>query len=157
MNRYFSIVAVSAISLGSLMAIAAQHPSMAMSPKSSILVAQNRGLAKQLQGKPVVVNVHASWCSACKTVSPVLSKLQQEYGSKANFVAFDVSDRGSTKSAQNKAQQLGLSDFLQSNKSQTGLVAIVDPASGQVLQQFRGNGNIKDYQSALKQAIKQVR
>jgi thiol-disulfide isomerase/thioredoxin len=157
MNRYFSIVTVSVVGMSSLMAIAAQYPSIAMGPQSPVLIAQNHGLAKPLQGKPVVVNVHASWCPACKTVAPVLSKLQQQYGGKANFVSFDVSDRGSTKAAQDRANQLGLTNFLQSNKSQTGLVAIVDPASGQVLQQFRGNGNLKDYQSALNRAIKQVR
>jgi thiol-disulfide isomerase/thioredoxin len=161
MNRYFTIVTVTAISMAGLMATMAQYPSVAMSPTIAStaprLIAQNKGLAKQLQGKPVVVNIHASWCPACKTVAPVLSKLQQQYSGKANFVSFDVSDRGSTKAAQSQAKQLGLHNFLQSNKSQTGLVAIVDPATGQVIQQFRGNGNLKDYQGALKQAMMQVR
>jgi thiol-disulfide isomerase/thioredoxin len=157
MNRYFLIVAAIALGTGSMMAIAAQQSSIAMSSQAPVLIAQNRGLAKQLQGKPVVVNIHASWCPKCKTVAPVLSKLQQQYGGKANFVSFDLSDRGSTRSAQNQAKQLGLNGFLQDNKSQTGLVAIVDPATGQVLQQFRGNGDLKDYQAALQQAIKQVR
>jgi thiol-disulfide isomerase/thioredoxin len=157
MNRYFSIVTVSVIGMNSLMAVAAQYPSLAMPSQSSVLIAQNGGLAKQLQGKPVVVAIHASWCPACKTVGPVLSKVQQQYSGKAHFVTFDVSDRGSTKSAQNQAKQLGLNSFLQSNKSQTGLVAIVNPATGEVIQQFRGNGNLKDYQMALQQAIKQVR
>jgi thiol-disulfide isomerase/thioredoxin len=138
MNRYLTIVAVTAISTAGIAAMMAQYPSVATSstiaaPQTSVLIAQNSELARELQGKPVVVNIHASWCSACKTVAPVLSKLQQQYSGKANFVSFDVSDRGSTKAAQNKAKQLGLNDFLQSNKSQTGLVAIVDPASGQVL------------------------
>lgn len=161
MNRDFSIVAATVLGTAVLgagwVAISATQPSLAMLPQTPVLIAQNSGLARQLQGKPVVVNVHADWCPACKTVAPVLSKLQQQYRGKANFVSFDVTDRGSTQSAQNQAKQLGLNSFFQSNKSQTGLVAIVDPATGQVLQQFRGNGNLKDYQTALQQAIKQVR
>jgi thiol-disulfide isomerase/thioredoxin len=157
MNRYLSIVTATVLTMGGLMALTAPSPTKAMAPVRPVRIAQNQGLAKSLQGKPVVVNVHASWCSACKTVAPVLSQLQQQYGGKVNFVAFDVSDRGSSKSAQGQAKQLGLQRFLQANKAQTGLVAIVDPATGQVIQQFRGNGNLKDYQSALQQAIQQVR
>jgi thiol-disulfide isomerase/thioredoxin len=157
MNQYFLTAAATTFAMAGLMTAIAQTPSTALQPSQTLIIAQSRGLAKQLQGKPVVVAVHASWCPKCKTVAPVLSQLQQQYSRKASFVSFDVSDRGSSRSSQIQAQQLGLSSFLQSNKSQTGLVAIVDPATGDILQQFRGNGNLKDYQNALQQAIKQVR
>ena len=49
--------------------------------------AQTTGkLAQQLQGKPVVVDVYASWCSACKNIAPTLSQLKQKYAGAVNFV-----------------------------------------------------------------------
>jgi thiol-disulfide isomerase/thioredoxin len=37
-------------------------------------VAQRQGaaLAPSLQGKPVVVDIYASWCPACRTIEPTL-------------------------------------------------------------------------------------
>jgi thiol-disulfide isomerase/thioredoxin len=123
-----------------------------------VLLAQARpALARELQGKPVVVDIYASWCPACQNIAPTLSKVKQQYGGKAHFVMFDVSNRSSSRSAQAQAKQLGLESFFQSNKSQTSLVAIIDPKTGAVLQEFRGNGEFRDYQSALNQAIKQVK
>jgi thiol-disulfide isomerase/thioredoxin len=33
-------------------------------------------LAPQLQGKPVVVDIYATWCSGCKNIAPTLSDLK---------------------------------------------------------------------------------
>jgi len=118
--------------------------------------ASKSALAPELQGKPVVVDIYASWCPACKSIAPTLSKLKQQYSGKVNFVVFDVSDRGSTASAQNRAKQLGLNNYFQAKKSQTALVAIINPANGEVIQEFRGNANVKDYQMALDKALQSV-
>jgi thiol-disulfide isomerase/thioredoxin len=39
-------------------------------------------LAKQLHGKPVVVDIYASWCPACANIAPTVSKIKQQYGNK---------------------------------------------------------------------------
>jgi thiol-disulfide isomerase/thioredoxin len=122
------------------------------------IVAQAKtALAPTLQGKPVVVDIYASWCPACRTIAPTLSQVKQQYAGKAHFVVFNVSDRSSTRAAQQRAKQLGLSSFLQANQSQTSLVAIINPTTGAVIQSFRGNGKLQDYQVALNRAIQQVR
>ena len=53
-------------------------------------------LAKKLHGKPVVVDIYASWCPACKNIAPTVSQLKQQYAGKVHFVVLDVSDRSST-------------------------------------------------------------
>lgn len=110
-------------------------------------------LAKQLQGKPVVVDIYASWCSACKNIAPTLSQLKQEYGGKVHFVVLDVSDRAKATQAANRARELGLGQFFAANKSQTGMVAIIDPATGNVLTQHRNNANKSAYTSVLNAAL----
>jgi thiol-disulfide isomerase/thioredoxin len=107
-------------------------------------------LAKELQGKPTVVDVYASWCPACKAIAPTLSSLQEEYKGKVNFVVLDVTDRAATNQAQAAAQKMGLAKFLEANKSSTGAVAVIDPATGEIISQFRGNTNKEDYVAGIK-------
>ncbi len=112
-------------------------------------------LAQQLQGKPVLVDVYASWCPACKNIAPTLSQLEQQYVGKVEFVVLDVTDKATTAKAEAKAKELGLSDFLAANKAQTGTLTIVDPATGQILAQHRNNANLADYTTVLDKALKQ--
>jgi thiol-disulfide isomerase/thioredoxin len=148
MNRPAKIAQLALIGLGSsVLAYINLQPSAQGTP----------ALAQDLQGKPVVVNIYASWCPSCKRVEPTLSKLKQQYSGKANFVQFDVSDRTSSQSAMNRASQLGLGQFFQVNKAQTSLVAIVNPKTGMVIQEFRGNSNLQDYQTVLNRAIDEVK
>ena len=110
-------------------------------------------LAKQLQGKPVVVDIYASWCPACKNIAPTVSKIKQQYGNKITFVTLDVSDKASAAKAEAKAKQLGLSKFFAANKTQTGSLTIVDPATGNILGQERNNAELTAYSSVLDSAI----
>jgi thiol-disulfide isomerase/thioredoxin len=112
-------------------------------------------LAKQLQGKPVVVDIYASWCPACKNIAPTVSKIKQQYGDKITFVTLDVSDKASAAKAEATAKQLGLSKFFTANKTQTGSLTIVDPATGNILGQERNNAELTAYSSVLDSAIAQ--
>lgn len=112
-------------------------------------------LAKELQGKPVVVDIYATWCPACKNIAPTLSQLKQQYNGKAHFVIFDVSDKTKAAQSEARAKQLGLADFFAKNKSQTGSVTIVNPKTGDILTQYRNNNKLNDYTSVLNTAISQ--
>ena len=110
-------------------------------------------LAKELQGKPVVVDVYASWCPACKNIAPTVSQLKQQYAGKVNFVVLDVSDKSSAAKAEATAKKLGLSKFFAANKTQTGSLTIVDPATGKILAQHRNNPDKAAYSSVLDTAL----
>lgn len=106
-------------------------------------------LAAELQGKPVVVDVFATWCAGCKNIAPTLSELKKEYAGKVNFVVLDVTDKAKTQATESQAVKLGLSNFLKENKSKTSTVAIVDPANGNILAIFKNNANKEDYTKIL--------
>jgi thiol-disulfide isomerase/thioredoxin len=106
-------------------------------------------LAKELQGKPAVVDIYATWCPACQAIAPTLSSLRTQYKDKVNFVVLDVTDRAATQKAETNAKRMGLATFLKENKASTGTVAIVNPATGEILSQFRGNENKDDYIAAI--------
>jgi len=110
-------------------------------------------LAKKLQGKPVVVDIYASWCPACKNIAPTLSQLKKDYAGKVEFVILDVSDKSTTAAAEATAKELGLSKFLSENKTQTGSITIVDPATGKILAQYRNNPNKAVYTKVLNASL----
>lgn len=135
---------------------AANISSTQLPTTGQFLAKADTALAKQLQGKPVVVEIYASWCPGCKNIAPTLSQLEQQYGSKMNLVVFDVSDSKTTQAAMKKAAKLGLTDFFNANRSKTSTVAIIDPASGKVVKQFQNNPELADYTTALDLSIAQI-
>ena len=120
------------------------------------LAKADTALDKQLQGKPVVAEIYASWCPGCKNIAPTLSQLEQKYGNQMNLVVFDVSNGKTTQSAMKKAAKLGLTNFFNANKSKTSTVAIIDPANGKVVKQFQNNPELADYTTALDLSIAQM-
>ncbi|NCJ07849.1 redoxin domain-containing protein [Synechococcales cyanobacterium C] len=112
-------------------------------------------LAPELQGKPVVVDIHASWCPACRNIAPTLSQLRQQYGDRVHFVKLDVSDRAQANQSEQKAKRLGLGQFFATHKSRTGTVVIVDAATGRILAQHSNNASKDAYTRVLNTALSQ--
>lgn len=150
-----AIAAISTAFLGTALGVA----SLVLSP-AQVTVAQmmqaSKPLSPTLQGKPVVVDIYATWCPGCKTIAPTLSQLKKQYQGKVNFVVLDVSDKNTTKMAEAKAKQLGLTSFFEMNKTQTATVAIIDPATGMVIEQFRKNANAGDYTKVINGEISRM-
>lgn len=149
------ILALNTVAISVALVTATVVKTSAVPPRSVLAQSMQGGspLAKELQGKPVVVDIYASWCPVCKNTSPTLTKLKQEYNRKVNFVVLDVSNKSTTSQSEAKAKKLGLGSFFAANKSQTGLIAIVEPATGKVLKQFRNNTDKSAYTSVLNAAI----
>jgi len=164
--RFFSFVSiVSLLSVASLTGCVNPNVSQTNSATETQEIQNNpcagkagtvgASLAEKLQGKPVLVDIYASWCPACENIAPTLSQLEQKYAQDVHFVIFDVSDKSSTAESEAKAKELGLTEFLAKNKNQTGMLTIIEPSTGKILAQHRNNPNIEDYESVLDKAISQ--
>ena len=119
-------------------------------------VADVKPLAQELQGKPVLVDIYATWCSGCKKIKPALETLKQEYADSVNFVVLDVTDKGTIQDSEAKAEKLGLGSFFADNKAKTATVGIINPNTGEVLKLFQKNPNKDDYAQILDSAIAQI-
>ena len=60
-----------------------------------------------------------------------------------------------SQASQATAQRLGLASFFAANRTQTGLVAIFDPATGKILSQQRNNADLGAYTAVLNKALAQ--
>ncbi len=46
-------------------------------------------------GKPAVIFFHADWCTVCRTASPALDELAEEYDNRIALVRMDIDDAAS--------------------------------------------------------------
>ena len=111
-------------------------------------------LSSSLQGKPVVVRIHADWCSACKATQSTIDALKQAYAGRINFVQFDVTNAKTAAASQARAEKLGLMKFYNASKTATSTVAVIDPGNGKVYATFYNDGAIGDYDAAVDVALK---
>jgi thiol-disulfide isomerase/thioredoxin len=49
-------------------------------------------LLGQLKGTPVVVNYWASWCTPCRTETPLLVQAHRRWGNRVQFLGVDLQD-----------------------------------------------------------------
>lgn len=45
------------------------------------------------EGKPIILNIWASWCIPCRTEAPLLEQYAQRYGDKVLFLGINVQDQ----------------------------------------------------------------
>lgn len=51
---------------------------------------------KEFVGKPLVMNIWATWCPPCVREMPILAQLREKYGDKLNVIAISADQNGFT-------------------------------------------------------------
>ena len=97
------------------------------------------------RGKPMIINVWASWCGPCRSEMGSLDRLARQYGGKQfNIIGISTDDDGSAAAAFIKASKISFVNYLDSKvflENMLGantipLTVLVD-ANGRVLEKVR--------------------
>jgi len=70
-------------------------------------------------GKPVLVDIYASWCGPCKTLAPRLDQVAAEFGDRIKFVSLNL-DEARTLAADLKVQGVPTLLFYRADGRQAG-------------------------------------
>lgn len=101
----------------------------------------------ELRGKPLLINVWASWCGPCRAEMGSLERLSRRYGGKQfNIIGISTDDDADAAAAFIKQSKITFDNYLDSKvflenmlgASSIPLTILVD-ANGRVLQKIRGS------------------
>ncbi|MGQ9866669.1 MAG: thioredoxin domain-containing protein [Pseudanabaenaceae cyanobacterium] len=113
-------------------------------------------LAAELQGKPVMVQIKSRNCPMCRAMEPTLAAIKDSYRGRVTFVTLDVTDAAAVRAAEQVAIKAGLQNFFRANQTRTGLLLAVNPASGEVWEQFRSGTPEAQITAVLDRAIAEL-
>lgn len=108
--------------------------------------AENTKKFSDFKGKPLIINVWASWCGPCRAEMGSLDRLARRYGGKQfNVIGISTDDDGNAAAAFIKQSKVSFENFLDSRvflENMLGantipLTVLVD-ANGRVLAKVRG-------------------
>ena len=158
MRRLLAILGLTAAIVGSTAANAdvvdgSASPAPKFLARGATEIANAGPLASSLQGRPVVVRIHADWCIACKATQATIDDLKQAYAGKIFFVEFDVTNANTAAAAQQAAEGLGLAKFYDASKKATSMVAVIEPQDGKVVAAFYNDNSLSDYTGAVDAAL----
>ena len=105
-----------------------------------------------------IVAFHADWCGGCKILAPKMEKvmemLDEETKSQFSMLKFDFTDNETTANSRALAEEKGLSSLISSptGKPATGMLKIIDTASGEILTKIHYNMSEEEITNAIKTA-----
>jgi thiol-disulfide isomerase/thioredoxin len=102
--------------------------------------------------KPLLVKVHASWCTSCKVLAATWSRVEADLGGRATIVVFDVSDRTAYEQSQAEARRLGIDEFFREFRKQTGTIVVLDCETREPVVVLRGERDYAKYVEAVDKA-----
>lgn len=91
-----AVLVVSGCAASGLRSFAATGPARPLPPAGSLVDADRRdfeGILVGLRGRPVVVNLWASWCGPCRVEAPLLQRAARHYGADVVFLGVDSKDQ----------------------------------------------------------------
>ena len=104
----------------------------------------------------IAVKMYADWCGSCKILDPRLAQVQPEFsGGNILFVRFDFTDAKAVHQSGMLAGTLGLDRLYAMNARKTGYLAIVDRATGDVVERITKDHSEQEIRARLAKYHKQ--
>lgn len=103
--------------------------------------------------RPFVVKLHARWCPYCLLQKDEWAQIEAAYAGRVNFVVFDFTNERATGRSRAEAARLGLDRFFDEYAGATGLVAVLDGRTREVLAEIGGNQPFDAFRAAIDAAL----
>lgn len=104
--------------------------------------------------KLIILDVYHNRCESCKSIEPIIEKLQADYSQNGNiaFLKYDLSNLFTIFKSRKLAKALGLENIYKSQKY-SGIVLFIDTQSKQVSEILIGEYNIDRYNEVIKKRL----
>ena len=108
--------------------------------------------SRSCESGPYVVKIYAEWCGTCKAIAPTWEQLGVEVGDDAILVTLDVTDRAAFEASRATAEKLGIAEFFNEYRRQTGTVGVIDCKTLEPVSILRAERDLSKYQEAIAKA-----
>lgn len=98
---------------------------------------------------PMLATITAKSCHTCQMLEPVIEELKHVYNGRVKFITLDISSKGSLEEARWLAEENGISNFFEENKSSIPKVGIFCPGGKKTENIFTGETRKEIYTQAL--------
>ncbi len=99
----------------------------------------------------IALRIYADWCGHCKTLDANLDKIKTEFSDSAIwFAVFDVTDDQAKRQTSMMASQLGLSQIYEKYNGKTGILLLINPSTGEIVEELNQNNSADEIKTLLR-------
>lgn len=100
----------------------------------------------------IAVRMYADWCGNCKQLDAKIDEIKSDFADTGIlFLYYDQTDDYTSSQATKKAQVLGMSDIFSEYKGRTGMLLLVNPKTGELIEELSHRTSRSRLQEKLKE------